>query len=154
MQTYRTKTKTIKASEVSRNWEFIDASEQVLGRLACQIAVLLQGKHKPTYTPHLDGGDYVVVTNASKIVLTRGKADKKLYWSHSNYPGGLKKETFATLQKRKPEEIVFLAVKNMLPNNRLRSQRLARLKVYPSSTHPHGSYSKQKKEPGNGNQEK
>lgn len=154
MKTYRLKTQTIKTADIKREWHFIDAKDTVLGKLASKIAPLLQGKHKPNYTPHLDNGDYVVVTNASQVVVTRNKAESKVYISHSNYPGGLKKETFATLQKRQPEEIISLAVKNMLPNNRLRSHRLARLKVYAGDKHPHGSYSKGAKENQHGNQEK
>lgn len=154
MKTYRSKTKTIKSADINRQWHFIDAKGEVLGKLASQLTALLQGKHKTTYTPHLDNGDYVVVTNASQVVVTRSKAESKVYISHSNYPGGLKKETFATLQKRRPEEIINLAVKNMLPNNRLRSARLARLKVYAGDKHPHGSYIKSTKEKQHGNQEK
>lgn len=151
MKTYRLKTKTIKSADINRAWHFIDAKGEVLGKLATKLAPLLQGKHKTTYTPHLDNGDYVVVTNASQVVVTRNKSQDKIYVRHSNYPGGLKKETFATLQKRRPEEIISLAVKNMLPNNRLRSARLARLKVYAGDKHPHGSYSKSAKEKQHGN---
>lgn len=140
MKTYRTKTKITKTADVKRQWRLLDGQGKILGRLASEIAVALQGKDKPSYTPNIDGGDYVVVINASQIVLTRGKADTKLYIRHSNYPGGLSKENFASLQKRKPEEVVVQAVKNMLPNNRLKTLRLARLKVYGGSEHPHGSY--------------
>lgn len=126
-----------KTAEVVRNWHLADAENKVLGRLATTIATKLIGKNKPTYTPHIDAGDYVVVINAAKVAVTGNKEMSKAYTRHSNYPGGLKIETLEKLRVRKPEEIITKAVYNMLPDNRLRSGRMARLKVYAGSEHPH-----------------
>ena len=123
--------------DVKRDWHEVDAKGQVLGRLATEIAEKLIGKHKVTYTPHIDSGDYVVVTNAELVEVTRNKAANKIYYWHSGFPGGLKQRTFAEMIQRSPEVVITRAVKNMLPKNRLRKDRLARLKVIVGSENPH-----------------
>jgi len=133
-----------KASEITRRWFVIDAQDLVLGRLATETARILRGKHKPMFAPHLDTGDHVVIVNADKVVLTADKADKKIVYRHSGYPGGLKSSTFAEAQARKPEESVRRAVRGMLPKNRLGRQMLTKLKVYAGPNHPHSA---QKPEP-------
>ncbi|HCR80896.1 MAG: 50S ribosomal protein L13 [Candidatus Pacebacteria bacterium GW2011_GWB1_47_8] len=125
--------------DVIRRWHLIDVKDQVLGRVATEIAIKLIGKDKPTYTPHIDGGDYVVVINASDVKLTRGKELKKLYRSHSGFPGGLHERSFADMQAKHPTEIIRLAVVNMLPNNKLRDRRMTRLKIYAGPEHEHQS---------------
>ena len=122
-----------------RNWLLVDASGQTLGRLATQIADALRGKTKPEYTPHCDTGDFVVVVNAEKVQVTGKKRTEKRYYRHSGYPGGLRERTFAEVQARRPEEIVRLAVKGMLPRNRLARQQLRKLKVYAGPDHPHAA---------------
>ena len=134
MSTYSPKT-----SEIQRAWHVVDAEGMVLGRLATEVARLLRGKHKPTFTPHLDTGDHVIVINADKIVLTAAKADRKLVYSHSGYPGGLKSTTYAKVLSTKPEEAVRRTIKGMLPKNRLGRQMLTKLKVYAGPTHPHSA---------------
>lgn len=131
------KTYSQKTADVKRNWHIVDAQDKILGRLATTIATKLIGKNKPTYTPHIDAGDFVVVVNAKDIAVTGNKEETKVYTRHSNYPGGFKTETLGKLRQRKPEEIISKAVYNMLPDNRLRSGRMARLKVYAGSEHPH-----------------
>ncbi len=121
----------------TRKWWLVDARDQVLGRLATRIATILMGKSKPTYTPYLDEGDFIIVVNADKIRLTGRKSDAKMYYSHSFYPGGLKEVPFKRMLERHPERILFFAVKNMLPKNKLRPHRLKRLKLYASALHPH-----------------
>lgn len=125
--------------DVTHDWHLVDVKGKVLGRAATGIAAKLIGKHKPTYTPHTDAGDYVVVINAEQIVVTRGKADKKVYSRHSGFPGGLKQRTFAEMLEKHPEEVIRRAVTNMLPKNRLRADRMARLKIYVGSEHGHES---------------
>jgi large subunit ribosomal protein L13 len=120
-----------------RNWLVVDASGQTLGRLATQIADALRGKRKPDYTPHIDVGDFVIVVNAEKIAVTGKKREEKLYYRHSGYPGGLKSRTLGEMLARRPEEVIRRAVKGMLPHNRLGTQQLRKLKVYPGSDHPH-----------------
>lgn len=142
MQIRRHQTSIPKGKELTHEWLHIDGADRVLGQLASDIADKLMGKHKPTYTPNLDAGDYVVVTNASQVVVTGNKADKKTYIHHSNYPGGLTRETFRTLQERDPEAVIRLAVKGMLPANKLRDVRLARLKVFPDSEHTYHNFIK------------
>lgn len=122
---------------LERNWYVVDAADQRLGRLASAIAMVLRGKNKPTYTPHLDTGDFVIVINAEKVVVTGKKAEQKLYRRHSGRPGGMKTETFAKLQARLPERIVEQAVRGMLPKNTLGRQLFTKLKVYSGSDHPH-----------------
>lgn len=124
-------------AQVTRDWHVMDASNQVLGRLASQIAQKLIGKDKPTFTPHIDGGDYVVVTNAKNIDITGNKYVQKKYYRHSGYTGNLKQESFAEWLDQKPTKIIEKAVYNMLPKNKLRSARMNRLKVYEGSEHPH-----------------
>lgn len=131
------------AKEMEVGWYLIDARDKILGRLASQISVLLIGKHKPYYSPNLNCGDHVVVINAEKITVTGKKADKKLYYRHSGYPGGLKKESLGKLLARKPEEVIERAVSGMLPKNRLRSVRLRKLHVYKGPNHKHGSQFKE-----------
>ncbi len=128
-----------KASEIQRAWYVVDADGLVLGRLATEVARLLRGKHKPTFTPHLDTGDHVVIVNADKVVLTAGKAERKTVYRHSGYPGGLKAETFAHLLERRPEEAVRRTIRGMLPKTRLGRQMLTKLKVYAGPTHPHAA---------------
>lgn len=128
-----------KASEITRKWFVIDAEDLVLGRLATEAARILRGKHKPVYAPHLDVGDHVIVVNADKVVLTSDKADKKVVYRHTGFPGGLRSRTFADAHARRPEEAVRRAIKGMLPKNRLGAQMLSKLKVYAGPTHPHSA---------------
>lgn len=122
---------------VEHSWYVVDATDKVLGRLASQIAKVLRGKHKPEFTPHADAGDYIVVTNAEKVKVTGKKRQEKIYHSHSGFPGGIKEETFATVQKKDPTRIIEIAVKGMLPKNPLGRAMLRKLKVYAGSEHPH-----------------
>ncbi|HEX7094238.1 MAG TPA: 50S ribosomal protein L13 [Acidimicrobiales bacterium] len=128
-----------KRSEIQRAWHVVDADGMVLGRLATEVARLLRGKHKPIFAPHVDTGDHVIVVNADKVVLTAGKADSKVVYRHSQYPGGLKSATYAELLRTKPEEAVRRTIKGMLPKNRLGRQMLRKLKVYAGPTHPHAA---------------
>jgi large subunit ribosomal protein L13 len=128
-----------RAKELVNDWQTIDASGEVLGRLASQVAVLLMGKHKPTYVPHMLTGDFVVVINANQIRVTGLKAEQKIYRRHSQYPGNLKEIPYARMQERQPERIIELAVKGMLPKNKLGRQMLKRLKVYAGAEHPHAA---------------
>jgi large subunit ribosomal protein L13 len=120
-----------------RNWLLVDANGQTLGRLATQIADALRGKRKPTYTPHVDTGDFVIVVNAEKIAVTGKKLTEKRYYRHSGYPGGLKSRTLAEMLERRPEEVIRIAVKGMLPRNRLARRQITKLKVYAGPEHPH-----------------
>ncbi len=131
--------KTYVATPASRerNWLVIDASGKTLGRLATQIADVLRGKRKPQYTPHVDTGDFVVVVNAEKISVTGAKRTEKKYYRHSGYPGGLKQRTLSEMLEKRPEEVIRLAVKGMLPRNRLARKQLTKLKVYAGPEHPH-----------------
>jgi large subunit ribosomal protein L13 len=131
------KTLVPKLESIEKKWYVVDAENQRLGRLATEIANILRGKNKPTYTPHLDTGDYVIVVNAEKVVVTGKKAEQKLYRRHSGRPGGMKVETFAKLQNRIPERIIEKAVKGMLPKNSLGRTLFTNLKVYNGATHPH-----------------
>ncbi len=132
-------TYTPKASEIERAWLIVDADGLVLGRLATEVARILRGKHKPTYAPHMDTGDHVVIINADKVVLTSGKAEKKKVFRHSGFPGGIKEQTFADLMSKKPEEAVLRSVRGMLPHNRLGRAQLKKLKVYAGPSHPHAA---------------
>ena len=132
-------TYTPKASEIERNWLIIDADGLVLGRLATEVAAILRGKHKPTFAPHIDTGDHVVIINCEKVVLTSGKADKKKVYRHSGFPGGLKEQTFADLLEKKPEDAVRGTIRGMLPKNRLGRAQLKKLKVYAGPNHPHAA---------------
>lgn len=131
------KTYSQKISEVQRDWYVIDAKDQVLGRLATQIATLLRGKHKPTFTPSMDGGDFVIVVNAEQVRLTGRKAEQKMYYRHSGYPGGLKEIPFAEMHRKHPERVILLAVRGMLPKNRMGRHLLTKLRVYAGPDHPH-----------------
>ncbi len=122
-----------------RNWLVVDAEGQTLGRLATQIADALRGKRKPTYTPHVDVGDFVIVVNAEKIAVTGAKRQEKLYRRHSGYPGGLKTRTLNDMLERRPTEVIRLAVRGMLPKNRLGRKQLTKLKVYAGPEHPHAA---------------
>uniref|UniRef100_A0A832LW66 Large ribosomal subunit protein uL13 n=1 Tax=Caldimicrobium thiodismutans TaxID=1653476 RepID=A0A832LW66_9BACT len=138
MSSFLTKqTPWVKKEDVKRNWYLIDAKDKVLGRLASQIALMLQGKHRPDYTPHVDQGDFFVVINADKVKLTGKKLDQKVYWRHSGYMGGMKLETARRLLERKPEALIYLAVKRMLPRNRMRKKLLKKVKIYAGEIHPH-----------------
>ena len=126
-----------KAGEVTRAWHVIDAEDVVLGRLATQAALLLRGKHKPTYAPHVDTGDFVVVVNAEKVALTGNKREKAFHYRHSGYPGGLRKQSFGEVLERHPERLLEKAIKGMLPKNKLGRAMGKKLKVYAGPEHPH-----------------
>ncbi len=131
------KTYVPKKEEIERKWYVIDAAGKPLGRLATQIATILRGKHKPIYTPFMDTGDYVVVINAEKVVLTGGKEEKKVYYRHSGYPGGLKVIPYKKMKEKFPEKVIRIAVKGMIPHNSLGRKMLKKLKVYRGAEHPH-----------------
>jgi large subunit ribosomal protein L13 len=131
------KTFVAKEHEIEKNWHLVDASDKVLGRLATEIATILRGKKKPIFTPHMDAGDYVVVVNAEKVVLTGDKLEKKTYYRHSGYVGGLKKTTAEEMLEKKPENLIKLAVRGMLPKTSLGRRQLTKLKVYTGPDHPH-----------------
>lgn len=131
------KTFSAKGNEVKRDWFVVDASEKVLGRLATEIARRLRGKHKAEYTPHVDTGDYIVVTNAEKVIVTGRKFKNKMYHHHTGFPGGIKSTSFEKLQEKNPIKIIEIAVKGMLPKNPLGREMYRKLKVYVGSEHPH-----------------
>jgi len=131
------KTTVLSTHYPAAKWYVIDASEEVLGRMAVEIARRLMGKHKPTYTPHSDQGDFVVVTNAKDVQVTGNKAAKKVYRRHTGWPGGLVEETFERLRARHPDRIIRLAVGRMMPKTTLGRQMLKKLKIYPGAAHPH-----------------
>ena len=133
------KTYSAKPGEITREWYLVDAEGKTLGRLATQIADTLRGKRKPTYTPHIDTGDFVVVINAEKIAVTGNKRSSKMYYRHSGYPGGLRSRTLEDMLQRRPEEVIRLAVKGMMPRNRLARKQLTKLKVYAGPEHPHAA---------------
>jgi large subunit ribosomal protein L13 len=133
----RAKTFSQKPADVTRQWYLVDAKGQTLGRLATKVATYLAGKQKPTFTPHVDGGDYIVVINAADIVVTGKKEAQKVYYRHSGYPGGIKQRTFAEQRALEPEKIITEAVRGMLPKNKLSMERLKRLKVCAGPEHPH-----------------
>lgn len=135
------KTKVLKTSDVKREWYVVDATGRVLGRMASRIARVLIGKHRARYTPHIDSGDFVVVVNADKFRVTGKKMKDKIYYSHSMYPGGLKKINLELMLEKHPERVIYHAVSGMLPKNRLRARRLKRLKIYTDATHPHSAQS-------------
>ncbi len=132
-----TRTITPRISEIDREWWVVDAAGKPLGRLASQVASVLRGKHKPTYTPHLDTGDHVIVINSAKVLLTGRKAEQKTYFRHSGYMGGDKHIPYRTMMERFPERVVQLAVRGMLPKNKLGRKMRRKLRVYPDATHPH-----------------
>jgi large subunit ribosomal protein L13 len=126
-------------TDIQRAWHVVDAEDLVLGRLATEVARILRGKHKPIFVPHMDTGDHVIVVNAAKVVLTSDKADKKIAYRHSGYPGGLRETRYSDFMATKPEEVVRKAVKGMLPKNRLGRSMISKLKVYAGPTHPHSA---------------
>ena len=140
------KTFVAKEAEVDKKWYLVDAENKVLGRLASQIAMRLRGKHKPIFTPHADTGDFIVVINAEKVSMTGAKADKKVYYRHSGYVGGLKEITAEKLLAKKPERVIRSAVKGMLPKNSLGRRQLKKLKIYAGSEHPHEAQQPEKLE--------
>ncbi len=131
------KTFVAKEHEIERGWHLVDARDKVLGRLASEIATILRGKNKPVFTPHMDAGDYVVLINADKVILTGNKLEKKIYYRHSGYVGGLKKTTAKEMLQKRPENLIRLAVKGMLPKNSLGRRQLTKLKIYAGPDHPH-----------------
>ncbi|MFG0306726.1 MAG: 50S ribosomal protein L13 [Phycisphaerales bacterium JB040] len=137
----RRQTFTAKPGDVAREWRIVDAEGVSLGRLASEVAVVLMGKHRPEYTPHVDTGDFVIVTNATKVGLTGKKAEQKFEKRYTGYPGGLKLRSYGQLREERPERLIELAVRRMLPKNRLGRQMLKKLKVYPGSEHPHAGVS-------------
>lgn len=140
------KTFSAKPHEVKRDWFIIDASDKVLGRLATEIARRLRGKHKAEYTPHVDAGDYIVVTNAEKVIVTGRKFKEKTYYNHSGFPGGIKSISFEKLQQKNPTRIIERAVKGMLPKNVLGREMYRKLKVYAGTEHPHAAQQPQQLE--------
>ncbi|MDD2558071.1 MAG: 50S ribosomal protein L13 [Desulfuromonadaceae bacterium] len=132
-------TQTVKVKEIERNWYVVDLDGKVLGRTATEIARILRGKHKPIYSPSVDTGDFVVVTNAGKLLLTGNKINDKMYYHHTGYPGGIRSINAAKQMEKKPEDLVLKAVRGMLPKNRLGRQMLKKLKVYAGSEHPHSA---------------
>ena len=133
------KTFTPKPADLSQEWLVVDAADDPLGRLSSEVAQLLRGKHKPTFAPHVDGGDYVVVVNAEKVAISGNKAIDKMYYRHSGFPGGLRELSFAEMQERYPERIIQAAVKGMTPKNRLGRQIMSKLRVYAGPDHPHAA---------------
>jgi large subunit ribosomal protein L13 len=133
-----------KPTDITRSWFVVDATDLPLGRLASEVAQILRGKHKPTFAPHMDGGDHVIVVNADKVYVSGNKEIEKIYYRHSGYPGGLRAETFSQIRKNHPERLVETAIRGMLPKNRLGRQIFRKLKVYAGPDHPHAP---QKPEP-------
>lgn len=140
------KTYSQKPSEVSRRWILIDAAEAPLGRVSTAIAKYLIGKYKPTYTPHIDAGDYVVVINAEKAVVTGAKETDKLYYRHSGFPGGIKDASVAEVRAKHPERLIESAVRGMIPHNKLAAERMKRLRVFPGEAHTHTAQTPEKVE--------
>ena len=140
------KTYSLKLSDVQKKWYLVDAEGKTLGRLATQIAAILRGKHKPTFTPHMDMGDNIIVVNAEKVQLTGRKAEQKKYYRHSGYPGGIKVTSFSDMIEKKPRMVITTAVKGMLPHNRLGRRRMKNLKVYSGTEHPHTGQNPEKLE--------
>ena len=132
-------TNFVKKSEIKNDWYLIDGNNAVVGRLATIIAKIIRGKHKTTYTPHMDNGDFVIVTNIEKIKFTGKKINNKKYYRHTGYPGGIKSTTPFLLMKKKPEEVLKLAVKRMMPDGPLAKKQLSKLKIYTGTSHPHES---------------
>ena len=136
-----TRTFSPKPADIQRDWIIIDAEDVVLGRLASHAAVLLRGKHKPTFVPHMDSGDHVIIINASKIVMTSGKSEKSMVYTYSGYPGGLKSETYQNLLDRKPADAITRSIAGMLPKGPLGRQMVKKLNVYAGPEHPHAAQS-------------
>ena len=132
-----------KASEITRTWHVVDAEGLVLGRLATEVANILRGKHKATYAPHIDTGDHVIIVNADKVVLTAGKAERKLVHRHSGYPGGLRTETYAAKMARSSEQALRDTIRGMIPKTRLGRAQINKLKIYAGPTHPHAAQNPQ-----------
>jgi len=132
-------TYTPKPGEIKADWHTVDASDQVLGRLAAKVAMILQGKNKPTYTPHVDTGDFVIILNAEKVRVTGSKAEHIVYDTYSRYPGGRHLYSYRTMKELHPERVIQLAVKRMLPKNKLGRHMLGKLKIYKGTTHPHAA---------------
>ena len=137
------KTYIAKEHEIEKKWYLVDAQDMILGRLATQIATRLRGKHKPIFTPHADTGDFVVVINAEKVSLTGNKWDKKMYYRHTGYMGGIKQISAKKLMEKKPDQVLYMAVKRMLPKNSLGRRQLKKLKIYAGSEHPHAAQNPQ-----------
>ena len=133
------KTYQATSQDRERDWYVVDAAGKTLGRLATQIADVLRGKRKPTYTPHVDVGDFVIVINAGKVAVTGDKREQKRYWRHSGYPGAIRSRTLGEMLERRPEEVIRRAVKGMLPRNRLARRQITKLKVYAGPDHPHAA---------------
>ncbi|MHA7188763.1 50S ribosomal protein L13 [Arthrobacter sp. MDT2-16] len=133
------RTYTPKPGDITRQWHVIDATDVVLGRLASQTAILLRGKHKPTFAPHMDMGDFVIIINAEKVALTGSKLEQKRAYRHSGYPGGLKSTSYVELLDKNPERAVEKAIRGMLPKNSLAAQQIGKLKVYRGAEHPHAA---------------
>lgn len=139
MNTLSYKTRSVKNEEVNRSWFVVDAENQVMGRMCTQIATVLRGKHRPEFTPHVDTGDNVIVINAGKVRFTGNKENVKIYQNYSGYPGGLKELTAAEIRARRPERLIEIAVKGMLPKNKLGNAMFKKLFVYPGPEHPHAA---------------
>jgi large subunit ribosomal protein L13 len=133
------RTYTPKPGEITRNWHVIDATDVVLGRLASQTAILLRGKHKPTFAPHVDTGDFVIIINAEKVALTGAKLEQKKAYRHSGFPGGLRATSYTELLAKSPEKAIEKAVRGMLPKNTIGRQQLTKLKIYSGAEHPHSA---------------
>jgi large subunit ribosomal protein L13 len=133
------KTISARKTDVTKKWHVIDADGLVVGRLAARVAAILRGKNKPIFTPHVDTGDFVVIVNADKVRFTGNKLDKKMYYRHSGYPGGLKTTTAKEVMKESPEKVIYSAVRGMLPKNKLGRQQFKKLKIYSGADHPHGA---------------
>ena len=131
------KTPLPKQGEIEKRWYIVDARDKILGRLATQVAMRLRGKHKPTFTPHIDTGDFIIVVNADKVKLSGNKLDNKIYYRHTGYMGGLKSFTARKMLETRPEDVIRLAVRRMLPKNKLGRRQLKKLKVYRGHSHPH-----------------
>jgi large subunit ribosomal protein L13 len=131
------KTFTPKSGDITRKWWVVDAAGKPLGRLATEVASLLRGKHKPIFSPHIDGGDFVIVINASEVEVTSRKSQQKIYYRYTGYPGGLREESFESLRERRPEAVIERAVQGMLPKNKLGRKMIGKLKVYAGADHPH-----------------
>lgn len=138
------KTYSAKADDIQRHWYVVDAEGLTLGRIATSIATVLRGKHKAIFTPHMDCGDYVIVVNAEKVAVTGNRMDKKMYYHHSGYPGGLKAENMRQVMQKRPDRVIRQAVQKMLPKNDLSRQILRKLKVYAGPEHPHGAQNPEK----------
>jgi len=137
------RTFTPRPTDIERTWHVVDAQDLVLGRMATEVARILRGKHKPTFAPHVDTGDHVIIVNADKVVLTSNKTESKLLWRHSGFPGGIKSQTYGEALGRNPEDTVRRTIRGMLPKNRLGRQMLKKLKVYAGPTHPHAAQNPQ-----------